>query len=338
MNALKNILRRFVRNQYSSTDYSELKETVQSGDVRFKEAMQAHWDEFLEEPLQSEKDLAHIKKQLIGQEGQLSVFSGIIRFYTRVAAVLLLPLLLAVGYLYVRIHGYWQQEKVFVEISSPAGARTSLNLPDGSAVWLNGNSRIRYPSDFRQQRLVQLSGEALFQVSSDAAHPFWVQSDDLKVKATGTKFNVNAYPESPIVSVSLEEGRLAIFDKEDQIKQQLNPGSELSLDRKTSLVNVAPRNVSAYTQWANGRLVFENASMKEVVSRLSHWYGVTIDIEDEVVEQLHFKATFEDESIEEALKLLRSTSTFNYRFEKREVRADGTLGKARVVISENKPM
>lgn len=340
MKGLKNVLSRFFNNSYSRADYLKMKELVQSDDSRLEDAMRAHWEEFQHEPLSAAKDLTSIQQLVIKRKASATFSSGarILHFYSKVAAVLVLPLMLALGYFYFKMGDFLQQQQVFVEISSPAGARTSLNLPDGSAVWLNGNSQIRYPADFKQNRLVQLQGEALFQVHSDAKHPFLVQFHELTVKATGTKFNVNAYDESSTVAVILEEGKVQVYDTNGKVKQLMTPGHELNFEKKTASMDYSKKNVSAYTEWANGRLVFENAPMSEVVSRLSHWYGIAVEIRDPELERLHFKATFENESLEEALKLLQSTSTFNYRFDKRHIEADGSAGKPRVIITKNRPM
>ncbi|MDD4190645.1 MAG: DUF4974 domain-containing protein, partial [Mangrovibacterium sp.] len=243
-----------------------------------------------------------------------------------------LPLLVLSTLLYFQFRHFRSQQDVYVEVASPAGSRTSLHLPDGSTVWLNGDSRIRYPAVFKDRK-VEVSGEAFFKVCSNPENPFLVGAGSVFVRATGTEFGVLAYPGEQTISVILKEGKVAVTDDRQATLQAMEPGSRYNYNPGTGSGQYAGMNAVSYSDWIHGKLIFENADMEEVVKRMERWYGVNIEVTDQDLLQLHFKATFINESIEEALKLLRSTATFNYRFIEREIRADGTRAEAKIVIS-----
>lgn len=329
------ILKRFFQNRYSRSDYHRLKKLLAAQDPEFEQLMQAHWNEFHPE---GSRDLTEVLTEInrrLDKGADRDVAGRLLQVWSRVAAVLLLPLLVAATLFYLQLRPYLSQEDVFVEVSSPAGARTSLNLPDGSLVWLNGNSSIRYPAVFSQkERRVKMAGEAFFKVSSDQEHPFLVEAGTLTVQATGTEFNVQAYPGEGGLSVILKEGKVVVLDPEKSVLQQMQAGYRYEYDPGKAKGQYLPEDAENYSDWINGRLVFENARMEEVVKRMEHWYGVRIEVTDSSLIGLHFKATFINESIEEALKLLQSTATFNYRFAERKIGADGTPDAAKILINK----
>src|SRR5665648_667832 len=338
MNNKLNLLKRYFNNRYSKNDSCELKRMLEMHDSELESLMLMHWDEFQGEKLLKDKDLSEILNQLNVDLLLKSQVSKVRRFYhhfSKIAAILVFPLILALGILYFQFYEYLLQKNVFVEVTSPMGSRTSLNLPDGSTVWLNGNSQIRYPAVFNKKRNVELKGEAFFKVKSDKEHPFLVSVNDLSVRATGTEFNVLAYDDDPEISIMLKEGKVEVSDNQQSVIKTMQTGYVLMYNKKSLDIDYSLINATNYSKWINGKLIFENASLKEVVSRMERWYGVKIVIENEELLQLHFKATFMNESIEEALKLLQFTATFKYRFTKRQVNTDGTFASPQIIISKS---
>ncbi len=335
MNPKLELLKRFFKNRYSRREYLELKKMLLERDPELESLMQQHWNEFSPGAGQT-KDLTKVFSTIYLEPDKKSTgFNSrkLLRGWSRVAAVLLLPLLLISAFLYLKVQEYYSQKDVYVEITSPAGSRTSMNLPDGSKVWMNGNSSISYPVSFNQHRQVKLKGEAFFRVSSDRKHPFLVQAGDLTIKATGTEFNVQAYPDEAGMSVILKEGNVSVLDAKQSVLQEMKADHRYHFDRHTSGSEYTQIKAQHYTDWINGRLVFENATMREVIKRMEHWYGVQIEVRDSTLLDLHFKATFINESIDEALKLLQATATFRYRFSSREIRADGSHAEAKIIIN-----
>ena len=340
-NRVGRLIQRYFNNQYSRNDFSALKEILENPEDVLEKQMHAHWTEFKNADVFATKDLSEVQLFLnrqIEQTSEKPVLGNILHIFSRVAAVLILPLLLALGVLYFQFNEYLFQKNVYVQVNSPAGSQTSLNLPDGSKVWLNGESSIRYPSVFTENRRVNIEGEVFFKVHSDLEHPFIVGAKDIYVKATGTEFNVSAYKDDPNVNIILKEGKVSVLDNDLKEIKYMQAGYQLQYHKNTLNMRYSKLNASGYTDWIYGKLVFQNAPMGEVIQRMEHWYGVDIEIKDKELEQLHFKATFIHESIDEALKLLQSTATFSYCFDKRASRKDGSYKKARVIITKNKRM
>ena len=338
MNDKLNLLRRFFSNKYSRNDYLELKELLLIQDTDLETLMESHWNEFNQEEPRKKTDLSELLVLLnheIDEKPKTQFGKKLYVNFSRIAAILILPLLLALGILYFQFNQYLNQKEVYVEVSSPAGSRTTLNLPDGSTVWLNGESSISYPAVFNENRQVNIQGEAFFKVHSDLEHPFLVGAKDIYVKATGTQFNVSAYDDDPEISVILKEGKVAVLDKSQSKLKEMESGYQLCYHESTSSIDYKKINATSYSGWIDGKLIFENANMEEVVDRIERWYGVDIEIVDKELLKLHFKATFINESIEGALKLLQSTATFNYRFAKREAREDGSLENTIIYFTKN---
>lgn len=331
------ILQRYFNNKYSRNDYLELKRLILSEDSEIELLLQTHWNEFRPEENNAFKDLSEILVNLnqeIDENSNTPLVKKILIAYSRIAAVLVIPLFLALGFLYSQFNQYLFQKNVFVDVVSPAGSRTSLNLPDGSMVWLNGDSHIRYPAVFGKNREVKIEGEAFFKVKSDKKHPFLVSAKDVVVRATGTQFNVMAYNDIPEVSVILQEGKVAIEDENRTLIKKVDPGYELRYAKNSSSISYKEINTENYSGWISGRLIFSYAPFSEVVERMEKWYGIDIEIVDKELLQLHFRATFVNENIEDALKLLQSTATFRYEFSKRETRIDGSLVKSKIYITK----
>lgn len=331
------ILRRYFSNRYSRNDYFELKRLILSEDFEIESLIQTHWYEFKTEDNGATKDLSEVLTKLnqrIEEKSNGSFIKKIFIAYSRIAAILVIPLFLALSFLYFEFDQYLFQKNVFVDIVSPAGSRTSLNLPDGSIVWLNGDSHIRYPAVFGKNREVKIEGEAFFKVKSDKKHPFLVSAKDIVVKATGTQFNVMAYDDIPKVSVILKEGKITVENQQHTFKKEMTPGYELRYAKKPPSISYKEIDTENYSSWISGRLIFSYAPFSEVVERMGKWYGIDIEIVDKELLQLHFKATFVNENIEEALKLLQSTATFKYEFSKRDNKKEGSIEKIKIYITK----
>lgn len=332
MNEKLSLLKRFFKNRYSRNDYLELKGIVSSNNDDLKKLMQQHWEEF-EPEIKSDKRFTGVLKK-INKGTEPKSIKKILNTVSRIAAVLVIPLMLAAGYLYLEFNEYLSQKDVFVEVASPVGGRTSINLPDGSKVWLNGESTIKYPAVFNENRKVEISGEAFFKVKSDVENPFLVGAKDVFVKATGTEFNVFAYDDVPDIHVILKEGKVNVLDHSRKFLKKIEPGYQLKYNSISGDLDYSKTNAEDYSQWINGKLIFRETPFSEVIARMERWYGVDIEMMDDELNSLHFKATFEEESIEEALKLLKYTATFNYKFEKRKIKEDGSYEKPKIFITK----
>ncbi|HEX3007080.1 MAG TPA: FecR domain-containing protein [Bacteroidales bacterium] len=259
--------------------------------------------------------------------------------FGRVAAILIFPLALS-GYLVGKnmasISG--GSSVVYNEIYASLGTRSTIFLPDGSRVWLNSGSKLRYPDKFTAKtRLVYLTGEAYFEVNSNESMPFVVQTEQISIKATGTKFNVQALGSEQEVRVSLVSGIVAVNKghngEVEQTLTQLSPNEMFSYNLTTGASQTFSGDLYEFIAWKDGRLVFRNKPLSEVVRKISQHYNVDIELRGKELQDYRYRATFEEESINEILKLLQMSSPIKYYEVKRKPLANGTFSERKIIIT-----
>lgn len=261
-----------------------------------------------------------------------------ISFLQKAAAIVLLPLMIG-GYVAGRCMMHKTEEKkiIYQEVVASSGTRTNLTLADGTQVWLNSGSRLSYPDRFiGKKRSVKLEGEAFFSVKADKIHPFFVEAYKISVKATGTRFNLMAYPGSTDFQVTLVEGSVDVLLcsplKKEEVIRTMKPNEHLSLDTLSSCVNVSTGDVYKYYAWKDGKLVFRNDPLSEVVNVLNRLYNVEIVIMDDDIKDYRFRATFQSESISDILYLLKKSSPIQYKEYPSKSLPDGSFSKKKILI------
>jgi len=264
--------------------------------------------------------------------------SGTVRmvnFMVKVAAVLFIPLLI----LYVSendFRSYSSSEMAYTEIYSPLGARTMFYLPDGSQGWLSGGSYLSFPQKFTgTTRNVSLKGEAYFDVVTNPKNPFVVSGKFIDIVAKGTEFNVTAWEDAPETNVVLVEGKLDIFFEGRGSREQvasLKPGQLLHFVPSRTGSYVDAVDVEKYISWIHGRLVFRDDPFSDVVKRINRWFNVNLVIKDDILKSYKYVATFQDESLDEILKMLTFSAPIRYRELKRTRMEDGTFGKRTIEL------
>jgi len=167
------------------------------------------------------------------------------------------------------------------QIIIPYGKRSEVTLSDGTHIWLNSGSQLSYPSAFESDsREVYLSGEAFFEVSADKSRPFYVISKEFRVKALGTKFNITAYKEDPVLRTVLLEGKVTVAKNKLFAKEiGLSPGEGIVFEKAAENMVKTKVDVRLYTSWINGYLLFENESTLEVFKKLERYYNRQIKVE-----------------------------------------------------------
>ena len=204
---------------------------------------------------------------------------------------------------------------------NPAGQKVRINLPDGSIAWLNGASAVCYEAHFNDSiRLVELKGEAFFEVMKDASRPFVVQSGHLRTIALGTSFNINAYPGENVIRVSLITGKVKVKDEIGRKKDlTLNPGQEVVYREGPNDLEQRKFDTDEVTGWKEGKLIFKGADYQEVVDRLKIWYGVNIKTVGEPPAHLQLTTTYDNETLVNILKNIRFGKEFNYELKENEL-------------------
>jgi len=256
-----------------------------------------------------------------------------IRLYSKVAAILLLPLFIvgALTYGYLGKSTIAPAEQVVRSvIHAPYGARVSFNLPDGTVGWLNSGSNLTYSQPFSQNRKVSLDGEAWFDVAHNEKNPFEVCTDNSMVKVLGTSFNVSAYRGEHYIEVVLLKGKVEFYHNNLPEKVILSPSQKLVF--RDGKVDLSVTDPSKYKAWTDGKLVFRGDNMAEVARRIERWYNVKVNLADKDLERFSFRATFEDDSLEEVLRLLSLTSPIGYKIAPRVMKPDGTFEKTIITL------
>lgn len=254
-----------------------------------------------------------------------SFFRRFISFWSRIAAIAVLPLIAIIGFMAYRTAVHTGPDDV--TITTAFGSLSTTNLPDGSAVWLNANSSLTYsPAMNGGTRDVFLQGEAYFEVRSDAAHPFNVHTPYITVTARGTEFNVNAY--DSIASVTLVNGRVGVEVKKQSI--QLNPGEHLAIADGKPVVRDSI-DTARYCSWRNGMLIFEDESLLNICNRLQQMYDVEFVIAPELRDRT-FRMILNGENISEIVRYFEMASPVICEFETQKAPGDTASTKPKVRI------
>lgn len=163
-------------------------------------------------------------------------------------------------------------------ISTPEGGEYMLILSEGTRVWLNAASSLMFPTNFNSdERNVQLSGEAYFEVSKDKRKPFIVSTGKTKVTVLGTHFNINSYSDEPTVKTTLLEGSVSVSQSNQAVVLKPGQQSQSPSTGDSDITLLSSINTEAVMSWRSGLFQFENTPLQEVMRQLSRWYGVEID-------------------------------------------------------------
>lgn len=169
----------------------------------------------------------------------------------------------------------------YATLSTPRKGQYKTLLPDGTAVWLNAVSKLRYPTKFNgDERLVELEGEGYFEVVHDRSKPFIVVSGGQKVKVLGTKFNVNSYANEPAVLTTLVSGSVELSSNAGRGAVRLKPGEQGQMLNSNSGFKVSAVDVESYTAWTSNEFQFTGTPLSEVLRQLERWYDVDVDYKD----------------------------------------------------------
>lgn len=267
--------------------------------------------------------------------------------------------LLIMAGVWAAYHGFSSVPRDMNVVTTKAGSKTKLALPDGTLVWLNAGSKLTYPNDFKHAavRTVELSGEAFFEVKHDADHPFIIHTKFLDIRDMGTAFDVRAYPQDGVTEATLVQGVIEVALRKDpaekltlkpnekityysngingRLKKQAVPNDKnngnkntfsrpeadnpLKAEKVIPVVDMAGDSLVSETAWVNNQLVFRSEKFADLAVRLERWYDVKIDIQNEEVGNYTFTGIFQGETIEQALKELQMIRPFHVTINKNKI-------------------
>jgi len=264
-----------------------------------------------------------------------------IRIFTRAAAILMFPVLgfgLYMSFKYQSVRdSQVSVNQAYNEVFSSVDAITKVTLPDGSNVWLNHSSSLKYPAMFQgDSRGVELIGEGYFEVVHNPEKPFIVTAGIIDIKALGTTFNIMAYPEEDKIETSLIEGCVEL-QREGPCRKpipilKMKPTYLAIFQKSNNEIYTRTIGDDRYFSWKDGKLVFNEEPISEVAKKLSRWFNVDIQIRDPKLLDLTYTATFVDETLPQVMELMAMISPVSYTISDRKEISPGTFAKRKVVI------
>lgn len=252
-------------------------------------------------------------------EGRKSYFSKR-TFFNRLlpfAAVLVMGFFL--GFL-ATLNDWGNRTDASLVMRTPKGSRSTITLSDGTTVHLNAaSSMVLAPGFGKQERRVQLDGEAYFEVAKDTKRRFVVETGDAEVSVLGTKFNVRNYDETGKLAVNLLEGAVKLgVDGAEAIV--LKPNEEAVLLKATKAITVNQRNAADAIKWTEGKLIFDSMQFREISAILERNYNVEIQVHDSQLDDRVFYGEFENgETIEQVLKVITADGSYRYVIKKNKI-------------------
>jgi transmembrane sensor len=244
-------------------------------------------------------------------------FSLLRRYVAAAAAVLVFVLMAA-----VTVHSYLQSKlssNQFTEIVTQAGQKTSVRLPDGSTVWMNSSSSLKYAVNFNSDsREVIMTGEAFFQVKKDQSRTFRVISGTLNVEVHGTSFNVKNYSDENDQKITVADGVVGLVRNSLELTR-LKKGEQATFDKGSEKLVVTNENPDQITAWRNNELIFRNTSVEDVIRSLETWYGVNITIDNRMLAGHNYSFKVKTESLREVLNMMAVMTPLAYTISGKDI-------------------
>lgn len=209
------------------------------------------------------------------------------------------------------------EQMAWIEMSTPKGVRDSVLLADGSKVFLNGGSTLKYPRQFTgETREVSFSGEGYFEIAKNAEKPFLIDAELIEVKVLGTKFNLKAYTNDMSVETILEEGRVQVRHSASNQMLEMKPHDCVTFDKQMNTFSTKQVDPLIASMWRTGKYSFHSTPFPEFAQTLERGFGVTFIIENPEAATRRFTGDFiRGESIDEILNILKISSKLNYEKE-----------------------
>lgn len=209
------------------------------------------------------------------------------------------------------------EEIAYNLLQTPRGGQYKITLPDGSKVWLNAASSLKYPVVFSgKERRVEITGEAYFEIAKDALRPFKVQLNQMEVEVLGTHFNINSYTDEETVRTTLLEGRVKITTTSES--NFLQPGQQAQLKPSGNMKIVNDVNLEETVAWKDGNFQFENSDIKSVMRQLARWYDVEVSYQGTI--NKHFIGGISrNVKLSQVLSMLQQTGEVRFIIEGKKI-------------------
>jgi len=246
-------------------------------------------------------------------------------FYNTTAfrAAAIVVVILISNFMVYFFSGKLQPEEVaaWQEIVVPRGNRMKMVLPDSTVVWLNNETKLKYATGFSENRSVELSGEAYFNVKHDPAHPFVVNIGKQQIKVLGTKFSVNAYPDDNLIETSLISGSVEFKSSPDRSSDSylLEPGNTLIFNKNNNTLALEKIQTAYYQYWENGMYSFKDESFESLSYKIKRIFNIEIVFEDQKLKSKTFTGTIGiNDNIFIFMEAIRRTAVepIEYKFNK----------------------
>jgi ferric-dicitrate binding protein FerR (iron transport regulator) len=207
-------------------------------------------------------------------------------------------------------------------LSIPRGGEFFLQLADGTKVWLNSETVLRYPVQFAEnERRVELIGEAFFEVTNNGKVPFFVESGEQTVKVLGTEFNIASYRESPAIYTTLVKGSVEVlFNNKPETRQTLKPNEQSSISKADGHISKSIVDTYEYVAWKEGRFVFQDQNLEAIMNTLMKWYNVEVVFARDDLRQLRFTGDLPRYSeLGDVLSKIQKTNEVKFLIDNRKV-------------------
>ncbi|MBC9932144.1 FecR family protein [Chitinophaga qingshengii] len=206
---------------------------------------------------------------------------------------------------------------VYNTLTTPRGGQYRLVLQDGTRVWLNAASSIRFPVAFNgNDRTVEVTGEAYFEVAPQAAQPFIVKAGHMQINVLGTHFAVSAYPDETQLRTTLVEGKVAVSSGNHTL--QLTPGQQSLLSKGNDAFTVRTVDTDQEMAWKDGRFIF-NGNIRDIMPQLERWYDIQVEYEGNISNQAFIGDISRNENLSEVLKILEFTGDIHFKSTNRKI-------------------
>lgn len=240
---------------------------------------------------------------------------------------LLLTGIAAASVVFALMLGWWmlndpQQETEIAQLEKfcPRGKKLHFQLPDGSEVWLNADSKLLFPEKFTgAKRSIKLQGEAFFKVKRNVDQPFVVSTQNAVIQVLGTSFNINSRNGNSSTYTTVVSGKVRVSDLQLVNSVDLVKNQHVSISPDGAVGAISVVNANELTGWTNNILFFDDVSLAEVIVELERWYDMDFEVKDSVLLTKQVRAKFENPSIDQILDHISSVLSFNYTIEEGKV-------------------